>query len=172
MTVDNPGREMQMSIAGREMLIVVCALFLLVTAMENPSTAVAATAEKTTKGAAVGQADRFGKPQAAFDVSKMGDMSDFDPAIRLYLMVIRSESRLLPHFQGRGQATDSSIGPVYSGPRTTSISGVASWWTAKGNLSRCSKPIIWVSPISAKRFAKGWSYRKRSMHCGAPMEAT
>lgn len=69
-----------MSIAGREMLIVVCALFLLVTAMENPSTAVAATAEKTTKGAAVGQADRFGKPQAAFDVSKMGDMSDFDPA--------------------------------------------------------------------------------------------
>jgi branched-chain amino acid transport system substrate-binding protein len=43
----------------------------------NPSVVLAAKAGKTVK---IDSPDKLGKPNASFDVNKMGDMSDFDPA--------------------------------------------------------------------------------------------
>jgi ABC-type branched-subunit amino acid transport system substrate-binding protein len=45
-----------------------------------PTTATAAKVDKKAKTAKADPSDKFGKVNAAYDASKMGDMSDFDPA--------------------------------------------------------------------------------------------
>ena len=66
-----------MKAVSRGLLIVAsCFLFLILTAY-GPPLVLAAKAEKAIKGSVE---EKVGKANAAFDGSKMGDMSDFDPA--------------------------------------------------------------------------------------------
>jgi len=53
-------------------------LFILVAFC--PSMALAAKADKVNKADKVDSSDKLGKAQFSFDISKMSDMSDFDPA--------------------------------------------------------------------------------------------
>jgi branched-chain amino acid transport system substrate-binding protein len=59
------------------LLGLLCLLFLIV---YSPSTALAAKANKASKEAKVETSEKLGKPNAAFDITKMANMSDFDPA--------------------------------------------------------------------------------------------
>ena len=59
------------------LLGLLCLLSLIV---YSPSTALAAKENKAGKEAKVDGSDKLGKPNAAFEVNKMSDMSDFDPA--------------------------------------------------------------------------------------------
>jgi len=58
-------------------LMVVVALSLT---FYSPSTVSAAKAKKATQEAGADPSDKLAKANAAFDVNKMGDMSDYDPA--------------------------------------------------------------------------------------------
>lgn len=57
-----------MKCIGKSVLIILCTFSLFSLTIYSPSTAMAA------------KADKGPKVNAAFDASKMGDMSDFDPA--------------------------------------------------------------------------------------------
>jgi hypothetical protein len=46
----------------------------------SPSTTMAAKAQKAPKEAKADPSDKLAKANGAFDVNKMGDMSDYDPA--------------------------------------------------------------------------------------------
>ncbi len=62
-------------------LFVLLGLFCLLSlVVYSPSTALAAKAQKAGKEAKADASDKLGKPNAAFDIKKMSNMSDFDPA--------------------------------------------------------------------------------------------
>ena len=63
----------------RRILIPACVFSFLFLAVHVPSQAIAAKADKKAKAVAADPADKLGKAKAAFDISKMSDMSDFDP---------------------------------------------------------------------------------------------
>ncbi|HEY5497013.1 MAG TPA: ABC transporter substrate-binding protein [Syntrophales bacterium] len=66
---------------GKSVTVLVCLLFLLTLAVYSPSTAMAAKGDKKVAKAIPGSmAEKVPKVNAAFDVNKMGDMSDFDPS--------------------------------------------------------------------------------------------
>src|SRR5450759_289258 len=64
---------------GKSIFILVCILSLMFLAVYNPSMVVAAKADKKAATKAK-PADKLGKANVAFDVNKLSDMSDFDPA--------------------------------------------------------------------------------------------
>ena len=64
---------------GKSIFILVCILSLMFLAVYNPSMVVAAKADKKAATKAE-PADKLGKANVAFDVNKLSDMSDFDPA--------------------------------------------------------------------------------------------
>src|SRR5665647_1584118 len=65
----------------RKSVFVLIGLFSLLSLMVySPQMALAAKADKTSKTAKADASDNWGKPNAAFDINKMSDMSDFDPA--------------------------------------------------------------------------------------------
>ena len=59
-------------------VLLIFSVFFLVA--YGPTTAMAAKVDKTTKTTKADPSDKFGKVNAAYDASKMGDMSDFDPS--------------------------------------------------------------------------------------------
>lgn len=65
---------------GKNILIFLCIFSFFSLTIYGPSTAMAAKAGKAVKAAKTSKADKGTKVNAAFDVNKMGDMSDFDPA--------------------------------------------------------------------------------------------
>ena len=66
---------------GKLVFVLVCVLsFTMVLAAFSPSMSLAAKGEQKVKPPKADSSDRLGKANAAFDASKMGDMSDFDPA--------------------------------------------------------------------------------------------
>ncbi len=66
---------------GKSVLFLFCIFSLLLLAAFQPSLSVAAKADKKAKAAAIDKDQLWaGKPNDAFDISKMSDMSDFDPA--------------------------------------------------------------------------------------------
>ncbi len=67
-----------MKLLRRGMFVLLCIFFLA--AVCSPLTAEAAKADKKSKPAKVDAVDQWAaKPNAAFDINKMSDMSDFDP---------------------------------------------------------------------------------------------
>jgi ABC-type branched-subunit amino acid transport system substrate-binding protein len=66
---------------NKGILLLVCILTFMFLAVYAPSVSIAAETDKKTKTAKADPIDMWqAKPNAAFDASKMGDMSDFDPA--------------------------------------------------------------------------------------------
>ena len=66
---------------GKKIFIFLCIFTVVSLTVHSPSAAMAAAkADKAVKAAKGGKADAGPKVHAAFDVNKMGDMSDFDPA--------------------------------------------------------------------------------------------
>ncbi len=63
----------------RSVLVLTCLLFLFMLSAYSPSETFAAKAEKSPKVAKT-EMETWSKPNAAFDASKMGDMSGWDPA--------------------------------------------------------------------------------------------
>ena len=59
-------------------VLLIFSIFFLVA--YAPTTAMAAKVDKKTKTTKADPSDRFGKVNAAYDASKMGDMSDYDPS--------------------------------------------------------------------------------------------
>ncbi len=65
---------------NKGILLLVCVLTVMFLAVYNPSMSMAARADKKVKADKTDPIDRWqAKPNAAYDASKMGDMSDFDP---------------------------------------------------------------------------------------------
>jgi ABC-type branched-subunit amino acid transport system substrate-binding protein len=69
-----------MKLIGKSVTVLVCMLFLLTLAVYSPSTAMAAKDKKPAKADKAGLTETWSKPNAAFDASKMSDMTDYDPA--------------------------------------------------------------------------------------------
>jgi len=69
-----------MKLIGKSVTVLVCMLFLLTLAVYSPSTAMAAKDKKPAKAEKAGLTETWSKPNAAFDASKMSDMTDYDPA--------------------------------------------------------------------------------------------
>lgn len=65
---------------GKSFLMFMFALAALTLTVYCPSPVMAAKAQKATKEAKADPSDKLAKANAAFDVNKMGDMSDFDPS--------------------------------------------------------------------------------------------
>lgn len=65
---------------GKSFLMFMFALAALALTVYCPSPVMAAKAQKATKEAKADPSDKLAKANAAFDVNKMGDMSDFDPS--------------------------------------------------------------------------------------------
>ena len=68
-----------MKVVVRNVLFLACVFSFLLLTVHVPSTANAAKADKKTKATELDPSDKLGKVGAAFDASKMGNMSDFDP---------------------------------------------------------------------------------------------
>jgi len=64
----------------KRLFVLLGLLSLLSLVAGSPSAALAAKAQKAGKEAKANVTDKLGKPNAAFDINKMSDMSDFDPA--------------------------------------------------------------------------------------------
>ena len=111
----------------------------------QPSVAGAAEVVKGDKE------DRLGKPHAAFDVNKMSDMSDYDPANPVIPMGIRSRSPWWPRFPVRGQSTASFIGSWFNGPPTISTSGAAFSSIGKKKLVQVLKADHMGKPDQCKK---------------------
>ena len=62
---------------GRYCMLSICFFALIALSFSNPNLALAAKPEAPVKGS---MAEKVPKPHAAFDINKMADMSDFDPA--------------------------------------------------------------------------------------------
>ena len=86
-----------MKCIGKSVLIILCAFSLFSLTIYSPSTAMAA------------KADKVPKVNAAFDASKMGDMSDFDPANPIIPTGDTIKIALVASFSGPG----SLSGQVY-----------------------------------------------------------
>jgi branched-chain amino acid transport system substrate-binding protein len=71
-----------MKVVGKVFWVILCIFSLLMMSAYGPTTAVAAKAEKKSKAAAakVESMETWSKPNAAFDASKMADMTGWDPA--------------------------------------------------------------------------------------------
>ena len=65
---------------GKSCFMVVLVFVALSMALYSPSTVMAAKAQKAPKEAKADPSDKLAKANGAFDVDKMGDMSDYDPA--------------------------------------------------------------------------------------------
>ena len=96
----------------------------------QPSVAGAAEVVKGDKE------DPLEKSNAAFDVNKMADMSDYDPQIQSSPRETRSRLPLWLLFPGRGQSTASYTGLWHNGPPMISTNGAGSSLTAKRSWSR------------------------------------
>lgn len=108
-----------MKCIGKSVLIILCAFSLFSLTIYSPSTAMAA------------KADKVPKVNAAFDASKMGDMSDFDPANPIIPTGIPSRLPWWLLFPVRALYRDRSIGLLLSGRSMTSTREGGSWSTAK-----------------------------------------
>jgi branched-chain amino acid transport system substrate-binding protein len=62
---------------GKYCILSICFIALIALSFSNPNLALAAKPEAPVKGS---MAEKVPKPNAAFDINKMADMSDFDPA--------------------------------------------------------------------------------------------
>ena len=156
---------------NKGILFLACILSFVFLAVYNPFASIAAEAGKT-KAVKADPIDRWqAKPKAAYDASKMGDMSDFDPAQSYLPRGIPSRLPLWPPFPGRPPERDRFFGMSFNGWPMTSINGAAFSSMAKRSLSRSSRPIICPSRTSARRSVNGWSCRRKSMSYGAPTAA-
>ena len=68
-----------MKVLSRLSTAVICLLCFFTLIVFSPPTAIAAKAAKKAEPAAAATEDKIEKPKAIFDVTKMSDMSDFDP---------------------------------------------------------------------------------------------
>jgi ABC-type branched-subunit amino acid transport system substrate-binding protein len=69
-----------MKCINKSVLVLIGLLCLLSLIVYSPSIALAAKTDKASKVAKADLSDKLGEPNAAFDINKMSDMSDFDPA--------------------------------------------------------------------------------------------
>jgi branched-chain amino acid transport system substrate-binding protein len=83
--------------------VFVLAALLSISLVTSP--AFAQKAKKPTKSAAADPADKLAKANAAFDVNKMGDMSDFDPANPITPTGDTIKIALIASFSGPAQFT-------------------------------------------------------------------
>jgi ABC-type branched-subunit amino acid transport system substrate-binding protein len=100
---------------GKSVAVLMGVLFLLTLAIYSPSTAMAAKGdkkvEKAEKAIPGSMEEKVPKVNAAFDVNKMGDMSDFDPSNPVIPTVDTIKIALVAPFSGAA----AFVGEVYWG---------------------------------------------------------
>ena len=86
-----------MCFSRRSVVVVVCLMCCLSLAFYGASTASAAKPAKEAKAVKADPDDKLGKPNARFDVSKMSDMSDFDPTSSAMQGTVKGDTIKIAH---------------------------------------------------------------------------
>jgi len=101
---------------GKSVTVLVCMLFLLTLAVYSPSMAIAAKGDKKVAKAIPGSmAEKVPKVNAAFDVKKMSDMSDFDPTTSAMAGTVKGDTIKIAYVNAFSGAAAAN-GPIHMMP--------------------------------------------------------
>ena len=154
---------------SRGALSLMCIFSLMLFLAGAPSSVLAAKANKAkAKEAKSGYAvpgsmeQKIPKPNASFDVNKMGDMSDFDPAHWVPPTGDTIKIAYVSPFSGPGAINGRSILRRSSSPPMTSTSAAGLLVDGKKKMIEVIKADHMSKPDQCKKVASGWSCRRRS----------